>query len=447
MTRVGKRRRRVGATAAALVTVLSIPLELLGQASQGCQRMTNGACVAIVEKPQLKGVVVAVSIEAGSASEQGDELGAAHLLEHLMFREGTDDAPPGQYVLDVFALGGIANAFTTKLRTTYLTMVPASQFGWALRREIDRLFHLRFAARSVAKEKPIVEDERQRRALEAMVTDDFEAAVFADSAMARPVSPSRAALESLSIEKVDRFYRRCYRPEKLRIIVLVPSDMTTTLAGTLRRTVEAVPARQTESCESPSLELGQPGPRQMVRSGSFPRHRVEISYSVPKTQPPAALVARVVMSRLSSTSGRGGTMATNLQATGVAIQFSADVVSHGATSVLRLVGIAGKATAEELEAAMLNEIEGRQLPLAPDELERIRSGEIVRLQRIAVQPLEEALWRVDRSGDATDPFRTWSDALERLTRADVERWTTAVIRPSNRRIVVTEAAPLGGKPE
>ena len=86
-------------------------------------RCENGLLVLMLEAETAPVVCVSVWFRAGSRHDPSGGSGAAHLLEHMMFK-GTPQYPKGEYDRILHALGGINNASTWLDRTNYYA-IPA----------------------------------------------------------------------------------------------------------------------------------------------------------------------------------------------------------------------------------------------------------------------------------------------------------------------------------
>src|SRR5262249_41035347 len=73
-------------------------------------------------------VAVQLWVETGSADEGPEQIGFAHLIEHLLFGGG----PGNKAAAEIERLGGRINGFTTRDHTVYHMVVPAAAFAEGL---------------------------------------------------------------------------------------------------------------------------------------------------------------------------------------------------------------------------------------------------------------------------------------------------------------------------
>ena len=76
-------------------------------------KLPNGLTVVGERMPGYRSVSMGVWINAGSVYERGGELGAAHFIEHMLFK-GTKKRSASRIAEEMDAVGGNLNAFTSK---------------------------------------------------------------------------------------------------------------------------------------------------------------------------------------------------------------------------------------------------------------------------------------------------------------------------------------------
>ncbi len=80
--------------------------------------LSNGLRVITEEMPDVRSVALGVWADCGTRDEDPNEAGAAHFLEHLLFK-GTDRLSARDIAESFDAVGGRSNAFTSKEQTCY----------------------------------------------------------------------------------------------------------------------------------------------------------------------------------------------------------------------------------------------------------------------------------------------------------------------------------------
>ena len=80
--------------------------------------LPNGARLFTQHLPQAQSAALGFFVGVGSRHETPSENGAAHFIEHMLFK-GTSRRSAGQLARDMDAIGGQVNAYTTKEHTCF----------------------------------------------------------------------------------------------------------------------------------------------------------------------------------------------------------------------------------------------------------------------------------------------------------------------------------------
>ncbi|WP_181242851.1 M16 family metallopeptidase [Caulobacter vibrioides] len=175
-----------------------------------------------------KRVALRLAFAVGSIDERSDELGFAHLLEHMAFRNGG-----GQTTRELETAGLVfgpdLNALTYLDKTVYQVNLPRNDprmIGTALTflSEASRASSIDAAA--LAREKEVVLAEG---ALRDTVAERAEAAFrralpTPQLALERPIIPSAAQLRNATASKLTAFKSRLYTPDRGVVVVVGAED-------------------------------------------------------------------------------------------------------------------------------------------------------------------------------------------------------------------------------
>jgi predicted Zn-dependent peptidase len=125
-------------------------------------RLDNGLRVILAEDHSVPIVTIDIWYNVGSASEQPNRSGFAHLFEHMMFQgsEHVDKAEHGQLIERA---GGDLNGETWEDRTTYYETMPANRLNLGLWLEADRMRSLVVNAENFENQRQAVKEERRLR--------------------------------------------------------------------------------------------------------------------------------------------------------------------------------------------------------------------------------------------------------------------------------------------
>ena len=199
-------------------------------------------------KPE-KRVELRLAVNAGSVQEDDDQLGLAHLVEHLCFK-GTKSFPKADllhYLQSVGAtFGPDINAYTAFDETVYMLSLPTDakdtlQNGLKIMREWAH--DVNFDPADIDTERGVVVEEwRLGRGASQRMLDKFLPVVFKGSkyALRLPIG-TKESIEGMSHETIKRFYHDWYRPDQMAMIVVGDIDPEQ-MEQTIRTEFGSIPA-------------------------------------------------------------------------------------------------------------------------------------------------------------------------------------------------------------
>ncbi len=156
----------------------------------------------------------------GSRDEGRSVAGAAHFLEHLLFK-ATPTRSAVEIAQAVDAVGGELNAFTTREHTCYYAHVLDSDLELAVDLVADVVLRGRCATEDVEVERDVVLEEIAMRDddPEDSLGDVFLSAMFGDHPVGRPVIGSVESIETMTRAQLHSFHVRRYTPERMIVAV------------------------------------------------------------------------------------------------------------------------------------------------------------------------------------------------------------------------------------
>jgi len=188
--------------------------------------LNNGMQVVVASNHRIPVVTHMVWYKAGSAEEEPGKSGAAHLLEHLMFK-GTKTMPSGAFSKAVARNGGSENAFTSLDYTGYYQTVAVDRLEDVMKMEADRMTNLVLTPEEIETERLVVLEERRQRTDNnpgAILREHVNAALFLNHPYRRPIIGWAHEIAALGKDDLERFYRRWYAPNNA--ILVVAGDIT-----------------------------------------------------------------------------------------------------------------------------------------------------------------------------------------------------------------------------
>ncbi|WP_233266941.1 M16 family metallopeptidase [Tomitella fengzijianii] len=170
--------------------------------------------------PGVRSAAVGLWVGVGSRDEWPDEEGAAHFLEHLLFKR-TPTRTAQSVAVEMDAVGGELNAFTTKEYTCFYAHVLDEDAALAIDVVADVALRGECAAADVDLEREVVLEEIAMREddPEDLAGDLLVEAVLGGHPLARPVIGSDGSIESMTADRIRGFHRGRYRPESMVLAV------------------------------------------------------------------------------------------------------------------------------------------------------------------------------------------------------------------------------------
>ncbi len=190
--------------------------------------LSNGLRYAVKKNRVPVGQVsIRVRVDAGSLHENDDELGYAHLVEHLAFRGSTyvkDGEAKRIWQRFGVSFGSDSNAQTTPTQTVYQLDIPnagGDVFSESMKILSGMIRNPGLSEKAVAAEKLIVQAEKregdgaQRRVSNAMRHHFFQGQRLSQ----RQTIGTVATLQKATASGLKAFHQRWYRPEKTVIVI------------------------------------------------------------------------------------------------------------------------------------------------------------------------------------------------------------------------------------
>jgi zinc protease len=204
-----------------------------------CGQLPNGLRYYVQHNETPKGQIeLRLAVDAGSAVEDEDQKGLAHLIEHLSFRS-TRHFPNSELIHYLQSLGSEfgpdINAYTGFDETVYKLAIPADkrdalENGLLMLR--DWAGAVSFDQADVDRERKVVIEEWRlgrgpaQRMLQKEMPVLFEGTRYANRL---PIG-EKTIIEGAPIDAIARFYHDWYRPDNMAVVVVGDVDPQAILA-------------------------------------------------------------------------------------------------------------------------------------------------------------------------------------------------------------------------
>lgn len=197
--------------------------------------LPGGVRVVTEFVPGVRSASVGVWVAVGSRDEQPSVAGAAHFLEHLLFK-----STPTRSALDIAqvmdGVGGELNAFTSKEHTCFYAHVLDEDLHLGLDLVADVVLRGRCRSEDVDVERQVVLEEISMRDddPEDLLGDAFLEALYGDHPIGRPVIGTVESIEAMTRSQLHSFHTRRYVPPRMVVAVAGNVDHDDVVAGTRR---------------------------------------------------------------------------------------------------------------------------------------------------------------------------------------------------------------------
>jgi predicted Zn-dependent peptidase len=166
--------------------------------------------------PGVRSVAIGIWIGVGSRDERTDQAGAAHYLEHLLFK-GTARRSAAEISEQLDAVGGELNAFTAKEHTCYYAHVLDTDLPLAVDVLADVVTAATLLPEHVELERSVVLEEIAIRDddPEELLGELFDEAMFGPHPLGRPVIGSAESVRGLTRETLHGYWRGEYTSPRM----------------------------------------------------------------------------------------------------------------------------------------------------------------------------------------------------------------------------------------
>jgi len=197
--------------------------------------LPNGVRILTEHIPYVRSAALGVWVGSGSRHEKPGENGAAHFIEHMVFK-GTARRSAAELAEAMDAIGGQVNAFTTKENTCFYARCLDSHLSQAADLLCDMLFCSKFDEGDVETERGVILEEigMYEDNPEDLCAERLASAVYQGSALARPILGRKATLDRMTGAFLKDYMAAHY----------LPGDIVVALAGSFTPAdVDALKAR------------------------------------------------------------------------------------------------------------------------------------------------------------------------------------------------------------
>ena len=161
--------------------------------------------------PYTRTVHCGYVINAGSRDDDGDEMGMAHFIEHMIFK-GTRKRKTFHILNYLESVGGDVNAYTTKEKTCFYASLASEYLDRATELLTDITFHSTFPVNELAKERQVISEEidMYRESPDEAIFEDFDEMIFPEHHLGRPILGTKESIRRFEQNDLLRHIRSSF---------------------------------------------------------------------------------------------------------------------------------------------------------------------------------------------------------------------------------------------
>nr|BFD67872.1 pitrilysin family protein [Bdellovibrio sp. HAGR004] len=206
--------------------------------------LDNGLTVLLLEDHAVPMISYHTWYRVGSRDESPGVTGAAHMLEHMMFKGAKKY--DGKSFDRIFHENGITNnAFTTNDYTGFYENLPSSKLELVMDMEVDRMSSLLISPGDLKSEKEVVKEERRWRVDNnpmGLLRELMMGTLFKVHPYKWPVIGYMKDIEAYDSDKLRYFYNTFYVPNNA-VLVVVGDFKTSTVKSLIEKYYGKLPSR------------------------------------------------------------------------------------------------------------------------------------------------------------------------------------------------------------
>ena len=181
------------------------------------KELSNGVKVLIEDMPNFNSISLGVYYKTGSKDERDDELGVAHLLEHMVFK-GTEKRTAKEISEEIDNLGGHINAFTSKEITAFYTVTLSEHVEKSIEILSDILLNSTFTEENLEKEKKVVIEEiRMYQDMPEDLVHDLNSEFIIDGPQGRNILGTEESVNGITRETLFNYFKDRYCSDNMII--------------------------------------------------------------------------------------------------------------------------------------------------------------------------------------------------------------------------------------
>lgn len=216
-------------------------------------QLKNGLTVLLLEDHTVPMISYHTWYRVGSRDEAEGVTGAAHMLEHMMFKGAKKYT--GKQFDQLMNINGIQhNAFTNYDYTGFYQNLPSSKLELIMDVEFDRLSSLALNPSDLLSERDVVKEERRWRVdnnPRGLLFENTMAQVFQQHPYRWPVIGTMKDISQYEVQTLRKFYNGYYGPNNAVLVIAGDFD-SAKVKGLVEKYYSQLPSRPVPQVKFPT---------------------------------------------------------------------------------------------------------------------------------------------------------------------------------------------------
>lgn len=186
--------------------------------------LKNGIRVVTEHHPYTRASSAAIFLNLGTRDEPNEMAGAAHFIEHMVFK-GTKKRTALEIAQELEAVGGEINAYTTREYTCYHSTTLREHLSLSLDVLSDLVKQATFKSEDFELERSVIlqEIEMSDEQFEEYIFDMYFNLTYQGHDLGTPILGTRESIAQMTRKELYQFYKNFYSTD--RMIVAVAGDV------------------------------------------------------------------------------------------------------------------------------------------------------------------------------------------------------------------------------
>ncbi len=182
--------------------------------------LSNGTVLLTENLPYMRTVSIGLWVRYGSRFDPAGQRGAAHFIEHMLFK-GIPGMSPRDIAIQFEQVGGSFNASASKETTHIYAKMLSGHLPLAIDMLMGMALDSDFPAHEFDREKEVVLEEIRGRndSPEEIAYDQFITDIYGDSGLGYSILGDEATIEPITRDGLFDLYRSVYTSEAVQVSI------------------------------------------------------------------------------------------------------------------------------------------------------------------------------------------------------------------------------------